>query len=165
MAIPTGYSRAQIALHWITAALVAAQLVLHDPIEWAFDKSVETGAFVFTAGGIAHLASGTLVLGLVMWRLILRNERGAPAAPAGEPDWAKRVSRIAHLAFYALLLALPITGAATWGVLSETGGDVHETLSNVLFALILAHVGAVLVHQFVWKTGLIRRMVAPEDDG
>jgi cytochrome b561 len=35
-------------------------------------------------------------------------------------------------------------------------------LRAVLLLLIVAHVGAVAVHQFVWKTGLIRRMTRPE---
>jgi cytochrome b561 len=31
MASPAGYSRPQIALHWIVAALIAAQFLLHEP--------------------------------------------------------------------------------------------------------------------------------------
>ena len=31
----------------------------------------------------------------------------------------------------------------------------------VLLLLIIAHVGAVAVHQLVWKTGLITRMMRP----
>ena len=59
------------------------------------------------------------------------------------------------------LFALPLTGAVAWATVSETMGEVHEALRGLLLILILAHIGAVVVHQLVWKTGLITRMTRP----
>ncbi|MBF9056795.1 hypothetical protein HKCCA1065_09330 [Rhodobacterales bacterium HKCCA1065] len=35
---------------------------------------------------------------------------------------------------------------------------MHEVLKSLLMLLVLVHVGAVLVHQFVWKTNIMQRM-------
>jgi cytochrome b561 len=37
MSTPTGYSKLQIRLHWITVLLVALQYLLHDGIANAYD--------------------------------------------------------------------------------------------------------------------------------
>lgn len=162
MSEPKGYSRLQIRLHWITVLLVALQYLLHDGVATAYDRAVETGDYALSAPVIGHAAGGMIILVLAVWRLMLRNERGTPPAPAGEPPLFARLSRVAHLAFYALLFLLPISGALAWGGRSEAASDVHEVLRALLMLLILAHIGAVLLHQFVWKTGLLSRMTRAE---
>lgn len=158
MAHPTGFSRTQIILHWVTALLVALQYLLHDGIAQAFENGMETGQMTLIAPAIGHMASGTIILGLAMWRLMLRRERGVPASPEGEPDWAKKTSKAAHYGFYILLVLLPVTGAAAWGMPSGTASNAHEVLRALLFLLILGHVGAVVIHQTLWKTNLLARM-------
>jgi cytochrome b561 len=158
-----GYSRRQILLHWATVLVVAAQYVLHEPMADAFEIGLDTGSFSFAPGVVVHVALGTLILGLATWRLLLRQERPAPPPPPGEPPLFQRLSKLAHLGFYVLLIVLPVTGALAWGGKSETLGEVHGVLRIVLLVLILAHVGAVIVHQTVWKTGLITRMITPQD--
>ena len=54
-----------------------------------------------------------------------------------------------------------MTGALAWGLASEFMGDLHEALRAALLFLIVAHVGAVILHQAVWKTGLLARMTRP----
>jgi cytochrome b561 len=115
MARPTGYSRAQIALHWAVVVLVVLQYLLHDGIAGAYDLAEETGVYAVSPLVIAHIAGGGAILLLACWRLILRNDRGVPPPPEGEPEVFARLSRIAHLTFYALLILLPITGALAWG--------------------------------------------------
>ncbi len=161
MARPEGYSRLQIRLHWITVALVALQYLLHDGIDDAYDLATETGNYVLSAPVIGHAAGGMIILLLAVVRLMLRREHGTPPPPAGEPALFQRLSHIAHIAFYVLLFALPVTGAAAWGGQVEAAGDAHEVLRALLALLILGHVGAVLVHQFVWKTNLFDRMRRP----
>ena len=155
---PTGYTKAQIALHWIVAVLLTLQFLLHGGMESTFQNGLETGVFELTSPAIAHMTSGTIILLLVAWRLIIRRERGHVPAPEGEPAIFARLSRVAHGALYATMLLMPVTGAVAWAQQSEVAGRLHGTLMGLLLLLVLAHIGAVVVHQVVWKTGIIERM-------
>ncbi len=156
-----GYTRTQIILHWVTVVLVSLQYILHEGIADAFDTGMDTGTLTLSAPVVGHIAGGLLILVLVIWRLLLRQERASPPPPDGEPAWAAWLAPVAHRIFYILLIALPVTGGLAWGMASETFADVHEALRAALLVLIVAHVGAVVMHQFVWKTGLIARMTRP----
>jgi cytochrome b561 len=160
---PSGYSRMQVALHWVTVVLVALQYLLHEGISDAYDIAEDTGIYALSAPVLAHIAGGALILLIACWRLILRNDRGVPAAPAAEPEVLRRLSHVAHLAFYALLILLPVSGALAWGGRMEAAAEAHEALKSVLLLLIVVHVGAVVVHQLVWKTGIMQRMTRPVD--
>jgi cytochrome b561 len=162
MTRPTGYSKLQIRLHWITVALVALQYLLHDGIADAYERALDTGTYTLSAPVAGHAIGGLLILGLVIWRLMLRRERGVPAPHPGEPQVFQTISHWAHVAFYALLIALPISGVMAWGGQIEAAGDIHEVFRALLMLLIIAHIGAVVVHQVVWKTGLLTRMMRPE---
>ena len=152
------YSGMQIALHWGIAALIIYQFVYHEGIEEAYEQALETGVYAQSLGWASHAIPGILVLLLVIWRLVLRLRRGAPDAPAEEPAIFAWLSHLAHWAFYALMLALPITGMLAWGGQIEASAEVHEVLKSLLMLLVLVHVGAVLVHQFIWKTNIMQRM-------
>jgi cytochrome b561 len=156
-----GYTGLQIVLHWLTALLVALQYIFHEGIVAAFDRGFEAGMMTFTPAALAHMTGGALILGLASWRLLLRSENPPPPAPAGEPAWARWLAPLVHRIFYILLIALPVTGALAWGMPSEFMGDTHEALRAALLFLIVAHLGAVILHMAVWKTGLIRRMTRP----
>jgi len=161
MAQAAGYSKARIVLHWVTVVLVASQFLFHDGIADAFEEGLETGTMTVDFLVALHLGGGMLILGIVIYRLFLRSSEGTPPPPEGEPRWAALAARATHLSFYGVLFLLPVTGAVAWAQGSEAAGDAHEVLRAVLLVLILAHVGAVLVHQFVWKTGLLSRMTRP----
>jgi cytochrome b561 len=163
MALPTGYTRSQIALHWGVAVLVALQYLLHNGMSDAYDMAEETGLYAMSVPVIAHIVGGGLILILTCWRLILRNERGAPPPPAGEPDAFRKVSHVAHLALYAVLILLPVSGALAWGGQMAAAGEAHDLLKTLLMLLIIAHIGAVALHQLVWKTRLMARMMKAQD--
>jgi cytochrome b561 len=160
---PSGYSRMQITLHWVVVVLVALQYLLHEGISDAYDVAEESGIYAMSLPVIGHIAGGALILLFACWRLILRNDRGVPAPPEGEPEVFRRLSHLAHLAVYALLILLPVTGALAWGGQMGAAGEAHEVLKTLLLLLIVAHVGAVAVHQLVWKTGLMKRMMRAQD--
>lgn len=163
MTTPKGYSRTQITLHWAVMLLVVLQYLLHGGIADAYDRAQDTGVYAMSPPVIGHILGGALILVLGCWRLILRHDRGAPPPPAGEPAAFRKIGHLAHLALYALLIALPVTGALAWGGRMEAAGDAHEVLKTLLLLLILAHVGAVAMHQWVWKTGLLKRMMRAQD--
>lgn len=159
MSAPANFRSSQIVLHWLTMLLVGFQLIFHGGIDDAFQYGINTGRMVVLSPVIIHFAVGATIFALVIARLVLRNFYGAPDAPSSEPPVARRASRWAHRAFYVVLLAMPVTGALAWLRASAGFGLAHEALKAFLILLIFAHIGAVLVHQFYWKTNLLKRMV------
>lgn len=148
----------QKRLHWVVAALLALQFFVFDGMGLPFRKTVEAGAPVYSPTVYAHMAIGLAVFALAAWRLLLRARNGAPEAPASEPAIFRLASKAVHAGFYVLLLALPVGGLAAWFLPSRELGELHEVGTNLLLLLAAIHVGAVVVHQFWWKTGLLRRM-------
>jgi cytochrome b561 len=160
MAIPTGYSRIQITLHWLVAALILPQFVLHDGISGAFRQLMQGGTPAFDWTVPAHIAGGIAILGLVVWRLSLRTSRGAPPPPAG-PAWQVLAAHVAHWALYALLVLLPLSGIIAWFGAVGAAGEAHEIMTTLLLVLVAIHVLAALWHQFWLKDRLLVRMKRP----
>jgi cytochrome b561 len=162
----TGYSRAQVALHWTVLVLVAFQFLAHDGIEeaWrAFRRGQPTPADA-AALTYMHIGAGSLVLLLALARIYLRMTRGAPAPPADEPRLMQLAAEGVHMLIYALLLLLPLSGSVAWFVGVEASADVHEWLKNVLLAAIALHVSGALFQHFVRRSDVLMRMLSPQRD-
>lgn len=157
----TGYSRTQIALHWIVAALIAAQFLFKDAISAAWTAHVQGQSLAFDPLILAHVAGGAVILALVLWRITLNVRRGIPPLPDNEPGPLKLAAKLVHLAFYAVLVGLAVSGVLAWFADVRVGASVHNVLKVVLLALVAVHVGAVAVHQLVLKTSIIQRMLRP----
>lgn len=160
---PEGFSRTQIVLHWTVVALIAFQYLFSDGIEdlWRAAQrgdSVDADEAVL---GYLHMAAGITVLVLVAWRLALRFTRGVPAADPSEPAILRLLAALAHFALYALIIILPVSGFVGWvfGVNGAIGA--HLVAKKVLLPLIGLHVVGALVHHFVWKTDVLKRMLVP----
>ena len=164
MANPTGYSRAQIMLHWIIAALIVLQYVLHEGIVRVMD-ALEKGTEVVSSDMLlsrVHVISGTLILLLAIWRVVLRRKHGAPAAPEGESAALKMVAKATHVILYAVIFMMPISGLLTWFVSAETFGAGHAIGRVVLLVMVLLHILGALYHKFVLKSGVMERMLKAE---
>jgi len=159
---PIGYSKTQIALHWAAAGVIALQFILHDGISDAWDVIEDGGAFAFSPLVASHVAGGFAVLGFVIWRLVLRFRRGVPDLPAGS-RLQHIAAHVGHFGLYALMIALPVSGAAAWfGGISDAA-DAHEVLKTLLLVFVAAHVAAAFWHQFWLKDGLLLRMKRARD--
>ena len=156
--VMTKYSNLQIWLHWIIFVLVAHQFLFHEPIAQAFDLRLEGKEFTQSVLIPLHLVFGGVVFLLVVVRLWVRVTEGVPPYPKQDAVVLKLISTVVHWSFYALLLLLPITGGAAWFQGSEGAGNAHEALRGVLLILILLHVVASLVHYFLLKSNLFKRM-------
>lgn len=157
------YSRTQIMLHWAVVALIAFQYLGSDGIEdaWrAFARGEYTEAD-FSGLALAHTLSGITVLILVIWRLVLRWKFGAPPPDPAEPPALQALARLAHFALYALIVILPLSGMVGWGGGVTGAIRVHLLAKTVLLPLIGLHVLGALVHHFVWKTDVLKRMLSP----
>jgi len=163
MASPTGYTRTQIRLHWITVALVALQYILHDTISDAWDAQLDGATVEFHPLIAQHVLVGSVIAVLVIWRLSLRYSVGAPPPPEDEHPALKLVSHVTHWAFYALLILLPFSGGMAWLRGIEQAAQAHNVMKFALLALIALHVAAALMHHFVKKNGVLLRMRNPVD--
>ena len=162
----------QRALHWVMAICILAMLFVGIGM-----VSTVTPAYLTLVS--AHKTLGIVILGLALLRLIVRWRYGAPPLPADMPEPMKLAARLSHVAFYALMIVMPLIG---WAMLSAAaypvvvGGielpailpldaqlhsrlwDAHRFLALCFFALILVHLGAALFHALVRRDGVFEAM-------
>ena len=163
MTHPTGYSGAQIALHWIVALLVAGQYIFKDSIASAWDAIRQGTDYAFDPLILAHVAGGGLILVFILWRLALRLTHGAPPPPENEPAPLKVLSHVAHGAFYAVLAFMSFSGALAWFADLTVAAQVHNVFKVILLALIALHVLAIPFHRVVLKNNVMIRMIRPAE--
>ncbi len=162
------------AIHWAMAALLIGQLALGLSLQ-----GLPPGLGSIWYYGL-HKTLGTVALALVLLR-ILWHRISPPPAPFGAPAaWEQRAARAGHLALYALMVALPLSG---WVASSASGLDtvifgtlvlppiapvsaawedggfaVHAILGKVLMALLLLHILGALKREMGGDGTLIRML-------
>lgn len=168
------YTFVQKALHWIIALAVIGALAGGTALDWLGNGALKNQLYAL------HKATGILILGLMLLRVVVRFAFGAPALPVETPTWQRTAAAASHFLFYALLLIMPVIGwAATsafpaplpfFGLfdvppligkdreLSKQLFEIHEIMGKVIIALIVVHIGAALQHGLVKKDGVLRRM-------
>ena len=156
-----GYSMHQIGLHWLIALLVIFQLVFGESMI-AYVDAAEEGEPVSALDSLLanlHYYVGLSILALVAVRLILRVRQGVPPPP--ESNRAIEIAgQVSHWLFYALLVAVPITGLLGYYI-GDPFADIHGWAKPVFIVLIALHVAASLYHQFWRRDGLLMRMMKP----
>lgn len=157
MASPVSYSRAQVLLHWLIAAMVVFQIVAHGGIEDMWRDRM-TGAIPNEAVPTPHTIVGFLILVLMIGRVVLRLRNGAPKLPETEPLVVRLVVGGTHLLFYVLLIGMPISGAVAWFGGLELPAQAHGLAGKALIALVILHVLGALTHQVFFKTEVMSRM-------
>ncbi len=160
----TGYSRVQIALHWIVVILVAFQFVANEPMSSAWraflDGRLPSGFFDPLV--LLHIGAGSLILLLALVRIYLRLVRGAPSPPQDEAWLLQFSAEAVHVSIYVLLLSLPATGAAAWLLGMPFAGVLHSWLTNILLGAIALHVGGALFQHVVRRSDVLLRMFKPQ---
>lgn len=159
--ISRGYSASQIALHWLIVALVFFQLVFGDAMSHSL-RAIRRGEVVdpgVATQATLHIWVGFAILAAVAIRIVLRLTNGAPPLPEGPAIFAL-LARLTHIAFYVLLVAMPVTGILAYWFIPSLGG-LHELGKPVFIVLIILHVLAALWHQFWLRDGLLMRMLKP----
>ena len=153
----TFYSPLRKALHWGVALLWLAQF----PTGWEIANShaVHLGFAPSLWSVIAHRAHaliGATVLMLVLARVFLRFRISGPVAL--ETGWQAKVATLTHLALYAVLVALPLTGFVAMYITLRVG-LIHIVLTNIAMSLVTLHVGAAFWHQFIRRDATLARML------
>ena len=173
----TQFSGLQKLLHWLMAILILSMLFVGVGMVFTVSQAHDTLVALHRPLGIALLL-------LVIVRLAVRLRRGAPPLPASIPPAQQFVAQASHYVLYALMLAMPLVG---WGMLSAGGYPVtmagafhlppilpanvnlfallrtlHTWLGLTLFAVVLLHLAAALLHALVLRDGVFAAM-APGD--
>lgn len=110
------YTTVAIVLHWAIAAAILFQLVGG---KWMVSAGAAATGSVFTVFQV-HKTVGLTILALTLARIIWRLANPAPALPNGMSRFERFAASIAHLGFYAFLIAVPLSGWAMASV-SPTG--------------------------------------------
>lgn len=158
MTPPASYSRPQILLHWAVALLIVLQFVLHEPMSEAWDVIEDGGTVAFNPVVASHVLGGILVLAFALWRIVLRRSRGVPDLPAADGPAVRLAAHAGHLALYALMILMPVSGLVAWFGGAEAAAEAHEAMKPLMILLVAVHVAAALWHQLWLRDGLMARM-------
>jgi cytochrome b561 len=174
------YSRAAVALHWILAFALFAQLALG---WWMLDlpkspPGLRAGWFNL------HKSIGLTIALVVLLRVVGRSTHRAPA-DALLPRWQRNAAGCAHGLLYACMLAMPLSGYLgstftrypvryfgivlpdwnrEWPAAKQLMSDIHHAVAWLLMALLALHIGAALWH-WLQHDGVMDRMGVPSVRG
>ncbi len=166
------YDRRTIWLHWLTAGLVVAQWLGAQTIDW-----FPSGPWRVDARSL-HITGGLVLLTIFALRVVWRATDGRRLA-AADRGALHVVAKATHWGLYALValtIALGIMNVWVRGdsiynlftIPSIAPGDKalrgmiedwHGTAATLILALAGLHAGAALVHRYVWKDGVLGRML------
>ena len=135
-----------------------------------------------------HKSFGITILLMSLLRLGWRLTHKPPALLTDVPAWQNRIAGLTHVAFYVLIIGIPLSGWAMvsvspyniptilfdvipWPHLPFWEGvadkkaiegqfkDLHEYLAFGMIALLVLHIGAALKHHYKDHDAVLARMV------
>jgi len=157
------YTRVAVALHWLIAALLLGQIAFG----W-FLTTIARGSAVRGVYVNFHKSTGITIAALILVRIIWRLVHSPPPLPTFMPAWQRTAARANHIALYALMLIMPLSGYIAsnfskygikffnavklppWGVddhrVYALFNSIHVVAAYVFVAIIALHVLAALRH-------------------
>ncbi len=177
----TGYTGAAKGFHWVVALLIFIQF----PLAWIMGDL--PGLQKFQAYNW-HKSIGITVLALMVLRVVWRLFNPAPALPPSMPALERKAAHLGHLALYAAIFLMTLSG---WAMISVSDKpsvlfqytrfpllpvlrdlpvaqkkeylgvfeQIHGVMGYLLLALIGGHIAAVIRHAFLLKDGVSTRMM------
>ncbi len=167
------FDQTSIALHWLTAVVVVAQLTMG----WLLSRGGDEIAALLTAHRSMGIAIWIIVAARLAWR---HGFAHLPPFPASMPKLQQRLAQLNEYALYALLLIQPITGLGNtlyhgrpfallaWQVPTLVTHDagvfhafrlVHKCGAWGLLVFVSIHAAAALFHAVVLRDGVFQRMM------
>lgn len=166
------YSRVARMLHWAMGLLIILNLIggiFHEELNAEIVMPL-------------HKATGILLLGLAVLRILWRLTHRPPPLPENMAGLEKLVSHLGHFILYAMMVIIPLSGwimssASRWPIsfyglfdvmkfavskddtIVGISHEAHELLGYAMIGLLVLHVAAALRHHFVLKDGVMRRML------
>lgn len=173
--VSSRYTAVAIALHWAMAALLLFMIWLG----WNMEDN--------EARYQLHKSIGITILFLALARLAWRFANPPPALPGGMPKLEKTASHAVHVAFYVLMIGIPLGGwllvsvspfqvatvlygVVSWPHLPFTEALISEDLYEfveffhskgawVIIALLALHVAGAVKHEFGAEDGVLKKMM------
>ena len=171
----TRYTPTAIALHWLAAALILANL--------AFGLYVS--GMTLSPAKLRYLSwhkwVGVTILLVSTARLIWRLRHAPPALPEAMPPWERRAANASHALLYVLFFSAPLTG---WLYSSAAGFQtvylgvvpipdllakdrevadvlkvVHRWINYTMAAVIAVHAAAAVKHHVRDRDDVLARML------
>lgn len=160
--------------HWGMAVLVFWQLLkvfdrINDGEHWVGETLVSW-----------HISIGALILLLVILRIIWAVKHVGQRPEAPSPAVMGLLAKAGHGLLYLAMILLPVTGISImigngYGLtvfdaeliaggeeipwLASFGGTLHSPIALLFLIMVAGHVGMALVHHFVKKDGVLKRML------
>lgn len=172
---PDRWGAVSQVLHWVIVLLIAAIATLGLLMVEMPNTPDKVGWYAL------HKSLGLTLLALVLLRIGWRLRAGAPLPLQGTPRWQSRTAAVTHLALYALMLAMPLSGwlfnsaagyplqwfglvnlpaiASEHPDLRELAGEIHEAGFWVLLALVIVHAAAAFYHHLFLHDATLTRML------
>lgn len=126
--------------------------------------------------GQIHIASGMLIAGLFLIRLVVRVIYRRHIPHHAIAKWQSYLASAVHILLYLCMILIPVTGFMALSQLTEDFsllgwamplmnldslpdmGETHELLGQVFIGLAGIHAAAGLAHHFFWKDGVLKSM-------
>jgi cytochrome b561 len=172
---PPRYGRTAVWLHWLIGLALIAQIVFG----FALDEIAPRNTPARAATINLHKSCGVVLALLIGVRLAWRLRHAPPALPASMPEWQRRAASLGHIALYACMVVMPLSGYIAsnfskhgvkffgsawppWGPdLPAVYGffnGLHIATAFVFCALIVGHVLVTLKHALVDHDTVFSRM-------
>ncbi len=178
------YTKTAVILHWLMAVcmivMLAVGLVMGE--DDILSPDARYAAYQF------HKSLGLTFLLLTFVRIGWRLTHKAPSLPQGMTRIEIILSKLVHMAFYGLMVILPLTG---WAIVSSSPRgfptmwfglfqwphipflthienkeefsdmteEIHETLAWICIVLIVLHAAAAMKHHLVNRDAVLTRML------
>jgi cytochrome b561 len=166
------YDTRTIIFHWVTAVLVVVQWVGAQTIDF-FPR----GVWRVDARSV-HITLGVLLAVVIAARIAWRLTGGRRLKLADSGVLAV-ISKLTHWVLYGLVVAMVLVGMVlTWArgdsifnlfkippldpasrALAEQVQNIHATIGWAIVAVAGLHAAAALVHRYVWRDGVLSRML------
>jgi cytochrome b561 len=180
----TRYAGPAIALHWLVAVGIVANVAL--AWIWPHLADAQVRPVIDT-----HKSIGITVLGLALMRLLWRLTHRPPAYPTDYRRWERITAHGVHGLLYALIFVMPLSGwimDSAWGDanthpmlwfglfewprigwlqqlapttrdrMHDLFGGIHAWSAYALYALFALHVGGAFKHQWIDGDAELQRM-------
>jgi cytochrome b561 len=173
----TSYTRGAVAVHWLLAAALFAQLALG---WWMLDlpknpPGLRAGWFNL------HKSIGLTIAAVELFRVVWRYRRPCAADPQ-LPGWQRRAARATHALLYITMLVIPLSGYLgstftrypvlyfgmalpawnrDWPAAKQLMSSIHHGAVWLFMALVALHVAAALWH-WMRRDSVCARMGLPQ---
>ncbi|MBV9827686.1 MAG: cytochrome b [Alphaproteobacteria bacterium] len=170
------YGAVARSVHWLVAALAVVVISLGWAIPGAARESGSRDLLL-----VLHRSVGLAILVLMLFRLLWRMRHPPPALPADFPGFEAFAAHADHALLYAMFLIMPLSGylnaaaaghaVSVFGLfdipplapasprLSQAAIAVHLAGQFAIYALVVMHIAAALMHRFVRRNAILDRML------